>query len=95
MNIKPIGEKIIVKPMPQEQKTAGGIVLPDTAKEKPQQGEVMAVGSGRLLDNGQKIPPEVKPGDKVLYSKYAGTEFKQNSEEYLILTERDIHGILS
>jgi chaperonin GroES len=95
MNIKPIGEKIIVKPIVQEQMTAGGVVLPDTAKEKPQQGEVVAVGSGRLLDNGQKVAPEVKPGDKVLYSKYAGTEFKQGQDEYLILTERDIHGILS
>jgi chaperonin GroES len=94
MKMKPIGEKIIVKPVVQEQVSAGGIVIPDTAKEKPQQGEVIAVGSGRVLDNGQKVAPEVKPGDKVLYSKYAGTEYKDGTDEYLILTERDIHAIL-
>ena len=94
MNIKPIGEKIIVKPISQEELSPGGIVIPDTAKEKPQQGEVVAIGSGRLLDNGQKVAPEVKVGDMVLYSKYSGTEFKDGADEYLIMTERDIHGIL-
>jgi chaperonin GroES len=77
-----------------EEKTASGIVLPDTAKEKPQHGEVLAVGSGKVLENGEKVPMEVKVGDKVLYSKFAGTEFKQNGEELLILNERDILGII-
>jgi chaperonin GroES len=77
-----------------EEVTKGGIVLPDTAKEKPQKGEVMAVGSGRLLDNGQRIPIDLKVGDKVLYSKYAGNEVKLDGEEYLILREGDILGVL-
>ncbi|HCP15418.1 MAG TPA: co-chaperone GroES [Peptococcaceae bacterium] len=94
MNIKPLGERLLVKPIVAEQKTAGGIVLPDTAKEKPQQGEVLAVGSGRLLDNGTRIPMEVKVGDKVLYSKYAGTEIKIDEQDLLILMERDVHAIL-
>ena len=94
MNIKPLGDKLVVKPISAEQKTAGGIVLPDTAKEKPQQGEVIAVGSGRVLDNGTRIPMEVKVGDKVLYSKYGGTEIKIDEEEVLILNERDVHAIL-
>lgn len=94
MNIKPLGERLLVKPIVAEQKTAGGIVLPDTAKEKPQQGEVLAVGSGRLLDNGTRIPMEVKVGDKVLYSKYAGTEIKIDDQDLLILMERDVHAIL-
>lgn len=94
MNIKPLGERLLVKPIVAEQKTAGGIVLPDTAKEKPQQGEVLAVGSGKLLDNGTRIPMEVKVGDKVLYSKYAGTEIKIDDQDLLILMERDVHAIL-
>ncbi len=94
MNIKPLGERLLVKPIVAEQKTAGGIVLPDTAKEKPQQGEVLAVGSGKMLDNGTRIPMEVKVGDKVLYSKYAGTEIKIDDQELLILMERDVHAIL-
>jgi chaperonin GroES len=77
-----------------EEVTKGGIVLPDTAKEKPQKGEVTAVGSGRLLDNGQRIPIDLKVGDKVLYSKYAGNEVKLDGEEYLILREGDILGVL-
>jgi chaperonin GroES len=94
MNIKPLGERLVVKPIVAEQKTAGGIVLPDTAKEKPQQGEVLAVGSGKVLDNGTRVPMEIKVGDKVLYSKYAGTEIKIDDEEILILMERDIHAII-
>jgi len=94
MNIKPLGERLLVKPIVAEQKTAGGIVLPDTAKEKPQQGQVLAVGSGKILDNGTRIPMEVKVGDKVLYSKYAGTEIKIEDEDLLILMERDVHAIL-
>jgi chaperonin GroES len=77
-----------------EERTKGGIVLPDTAKEKPQQGEVLAVGPGRLLDNGQRVPIDLKVGDKILYSKYAGNEIKMEGEEYLILRESDILGVI-
>lgn len=94
MLIKPLGERVVIKPLPMDEMTKGGIVLPDTAKEKPQKGEVMAVGSGRLLDSGQRIPIDLKAGDKVLYSKYAGNEVKLDGEEYLILRESDILGIL-
>jgi len=94
MNVKPLGDRVVVKPLAQEEKTKSGIVLPDTAKEKPQQGEVLAVGSGKMLENGQKAPMEVKVGDKVLFSKYAGTEIKLDGEEVLILGERDILAIL-
>lgn len=94
MNIRPLGDKVVVKQLAQEEKTKSGIVLPDTAKEKPQQGEVIAVGSGKMLENGQKVPLEVKVGDKVIYSKYAGTEIKIDDEEVLILSERDIHAII-
>ena len=91
--LTPIGDKVIVKPDPEELKTKSGIVLPDAAKEKPQEGTVIAVGTGRILDNGQKVPHEVKVGDKVLYSKYGGTEVKVEDEEYIILSERDILAI--
>ncbi len=94
MNIRPLGDRVVVKPLAQEEKTKSGIVLPDTAKEKPQQGEVLAVGSGKMLENGQRIALEVKVGDKVIYSKYAGTEIKIDGEEVLILSERDIHAIV-
>ncbi|MEW6182184.1 MAG: co-chaperone GroES [Bacillota bacterium] len=92
--IRPLGERVVVKPLPMEEVTKGGIVLPDTAKEKPQKGEVMAVGSGRLLDNGQRVPIDLKVGDQVLYSKYAGNEIKLDGEEYLILRESDILGVI-
>jgi chaperonin GroES len=94
MNIKPLGDKVVIKPLDQEEKTKSGIVLPDTAKEKPQQGEIIAVGTGRTLENGQKVPLEVKVGDKVIFSKYAGTEIKIEGQEVLILSERDIHAII-
>ncbi|MGI6606847.1 MAG: co-chaperone GroES [Peptococcia bacterium] len=95
MNIRPLGDRVVVKPLAQEEKTKSGIVIPDTAaKEKPQQGEVLAVGSGRTLENGQKVPLEVKVGDKVIFSKYAGTEVKLDNEEVLILNERDIHAVI-
>ena len=94
LKIKPLGDKMVVKPVTAEQRLASGIVLPETASEKPQHAEVLAVGDGRLLDNGTKVPMEVKVGDKVLYSKYSGTEFKYNDEELLILSERDVHAIL-
>jgi chaperonin GroES len=93
--LAPIGDRVVVKAAPEEQKTKSGIVLPDTAKEKPQEGTVVAVGSGRILDNGQKVPLEVKIGDKIIYSKYGGTEVKIDEEEYIILSERDILAIRS
>lgn len=94
MNIKPLGDKVVVKVLPQEEKTKSGIVLPDTAKEKPQTGEILAVGTGKYLENGQKVELEVKVGDKIIFSKYAGTDIKLDGEEVLILAERDILAIL-
>jgi len=95
MQLKPLGDRVVIKVLNQEEKTKGGIVLPDTAKEKPQEGEVVAVGSGRVLENGQKLPLEVKVGEKVIFSKYAGTEVKVDDEEYLILSERDILAVVA
>jgi len=85
-----LGDRVVVKVLQGEEKTKSGIVLPDTAKEKPQEGEVLAVGTGRVLDNGQKLPLEVQVGDRIIFSKYAGTEIKIDGEEYLILSERDV-----
>lgn len=96
MNIKPLGDRVVIKMMESEQVTKGGIVLPDTAKEKPQEGEVLAVGQGRLLDNGSYAPMPVAVGDKVLFAKYGGTELKRDGETYMILSaERDILAILA
>lgn len=95
VGLRPLGDRVVVKPLAREEVTKSGIVLPDTAKEKPQQGEVLAVGSGRVLDNGEKVALELSVGDKVLFAKYAGTEFKHENDELLILSERDILGILS
>ncbi len=92
--IRPLGERVVVKPLPMEEKTKGGIVLPETAKEKPQKAEVVAVGTGRLLDNGQRVEIELKVGDQVLYSKYAGNEVTIDDQEYLILREADVLGVL-
>ncbi|MCL5290053.1 MAG: co-chaperone GroES [Bacillota bacterium] len=92
--IKPLGDRVVVKATPQEEKTKSGIVLPDTAKEKPQQGEVVAVGPGRLLDNGQRATIDLKAGDKVFFSKYAGNEVKIDEEEYLILREMDVLAVI-
>ncbi|MCX7846269.1 MAG: co-chaperone GroES [Dictyoglomaceae bacterium] len=94
MKLRPIGDRVVVKILEQEEKTKGGIVLPDTAKEKPQQGKVVAVGTGRILDNGQKVPLEIKEGDTVIFAKYAGTEVKIEGEEYLILSERDVLAVV-
>lgn len=91
--LKPLGDHVLVKPLSKEEKTVGGIILPDTAKEKPQAGEVIAVGPGRLLDNGTRVQPEVKVGDQVIYAKYGGSEIKVDSDEYLILRETDILAI--
>tara|TARA_B100001750_G_C15502768_1_gene598323 strand:+ start:2188 stop:2481 length:294 start_codon:yes stop_codon:yes gene_type:complete len=89
-NFIPLGDRIIVKATEDEPTTASGLVLPDSAKEKPQEGEVIAVGSGRVTDDGKTIPMEVKVGDKIVYSKYSGTEYKDNDQEYLILRESDV-----
>ncbi len=92
--VKPLADRVVVKVVEQEERTKGGIVLPDTAKEKPQQAEVIAAGPGRLLDNGERAPLEVKVGDKVVFAKYGGTEVKIDGEEYLILRESDILAVL-
>ena len=92
--IKPLGERVVIKVLEKEEKTASGIVLPDTAKEKPQKGEIVAIGSGKLLENGQRVALEVKVGDRVIFAKYAGTEIKFEGTEYLILTDRDILAIV-
>ena len=91
MNLQPLGDRVVVKPLSEEaSKTPSGIDIPDTAKEKPQEGEVVAVGPGEPNDNGEKIKPDVEEGDKVVYSKYGGTEIKVEGTEYLILSSRDI-----
>jgi len=92
-SIKPLGDRVLVEPLDREEVTSSGIVLPDTAKEKPQEGTVVSVGSGRVDDKGQKHALEVKAGNKVLYGKYAGTEIKVEGKEYLILSEKDILAI--
>ena len=94
MSLKPLGERVILKLVEAEEKTEGGIVLPDTAKEKPQRGEVVAVGSGKVIENGNKVPLEVNTGDKVFFSRYAGTEVKDGEEKFLIVNERDILAIV-
>ena len=92
--MKPLADRVIIKPAPAEEKTKGGIILPDTAKEKPVIGEVVAVGPGKVSDDGKKIPCEVKVGDKVLYGKYSGTEVTVEGEEYLIMREADIFAVV-
>jgi chaperonin GroES len=92
--IRPVGDRLVVKPAAKEEITKSGIVIPDTAKEKPQEGEVIAVGSGKLLDNGERVPMEIKVGDRVLYAKYGGTEFKLDGEDYLVMRESDVLAVL-
>lgn len=92
--IRPVGDRVVVKPAPKEEVTRSGIVIPDTAKEKPQEGIVIAVGSGRLLENGERSPIDVNEGDRVLFAKYGGTEFKLDGEEYLVLKESDILAVV-
>ncbi|MDD5668853.1 MAG: co-chaperone GroES [Candidatus Omnitrophica bacterium] len=94
MKIQPLGDRIVVKPLAAESKTKGGIFLPDTAKEKPQEGEIIAVGKGRTLENGTLVPLQVKVGDKVLYGKYSGNEITIDDGELLIIKEEDILAIL-
>jgi chaperonin GroES len=92
--IRPVGDRVVVKPAAKEEVTKSGIVIPDTAKEKPQEGTVVAVGSGRLLDNGDRAVMDVREGDRILFAKYGGTEFKLDGEEYLVLKENDILAII-
>ncbi|MCF4152202.1 co-chaperone GroES [Dethiosulfovibrio sp. F2B] len=94
MNLKPLADRIVVKVVTSEEMTKGGLFLPDTAKEKPQEGEVMAVGSGKVLENGQKLPLELKVGDRIIFSKYAGTEVKIDGDEYVIFSERDVLAVI-
>lgn len=94
MKIKPLQDRIIVKRIEEEEKTKGGIIIPDAAKEKPQEGKVIAVGDGKVLDNGQKFALTVKVGDKILFGKYSGTEIKIDGEEHLIMREDDVLGIV-
>ncbi len=95
LSLKPLGDRIVVEPIEQEEVTAGGIVLPETAKEKPQQGKVLAVGPGARDDDGERIAMDVKVGDKVLYAKYGGTEFKMDGKKLLILRESDLLAIVA
>ncbi len=94
INIKPLEDRIVVQALDAEQTTASGLVIPDTAKEKPQEGEVLAIGPGRVDDNGQRVPLDVQVGDKVIYSKYGGTEVKYGGEEFLILSARDVLAVV-
>jgi len=92
--IKPLGDKVVIKVLEGEMKTKSGIVLPDTAKEKPSEGQIVQVGTGKVLENGQRIALDVKIGDKIIFSKYAGTEVKYEGQDYLIVSERDILAIV-
>ncbi|MBP2641884.1 MAG: co-chaperone GroES [Negativicutes bacterium] len=92
--IKPLGDRVVIKVLEREEKTKSGIVLPDTAKEKPQEGKIIAVGTGKVLENGQRVPMDVKVGDKVIFSKYAGTEVKIDGVEYLIVSDRDVLAVV-
>jgi chaperonin GroES len=94
MNIRPLGDRILVKRIQEEEKTKGGIIIPDTAKEKPQEGKVVAVGKGKVTEEGKLVAPDVKAGDRILFGKYAGSEVKLEGEEHLILREDDILGVL-
>ena len=95
VNIKPLEDRIVVKPLDAEQTTASGLVIPDTAKEKPQEGKVLSIGPGRVDDNGNRVPLDVNVGDVVIYSKYGGTEVKYGGDEFLILSGRDVLAIVS
>ena len=94
MKIRPLQDRVIVKRIAEEEKTKGGIIIPDTAKEKPQEGKVIAAGKGKVAENGKLTPLEVKVGDKILFGKYSGTEIKLNGEEHLIMREEDILGVV-
>ena len=95
MNLRPLGDRLVVEHVEQADKSAGGVFLPDTAKEKPQEGKVLAVGSGRTLDNGTKLPMDVKAGDKIIFSKYSGSEVKIDGKEYIIVSEKDVLAVFT
>lgn len=95
LGVRPLHDRILVRRMAEEEKTAGGIIIPDSAKEKPQRGEIVAAGNGRITEDGKSLPLEVKVGDRVLFGKYAGTELKLDGEEYLMMREEDILGIIN
>lgn len=94
-SIRPLHDRILIRRVAEQETVRGGIIIPDSAKEKPQEGEVVAVGNGKLLENGQRVPLDVKEGDRVLFGKYAGSEIKIEGEEYLILREDEILGVLT
>ena len=94
MKIRPLGDRLLVKRIEEEEKSAGGIIIPDSAKEKPQEGKVVAVGKGKMLDDGKMVPLEVKAGDRILFGKYSGTDVKIEGEEHLIMREDDVLGII-
>ena len=94
MKVRPLQDRVVVQRIEEEEKTAGGIIIPDTAKEKPQEGKIIAAGNGKILENGTRLELDVKPGDRVLFSKYAGTEIKIDGEDYLIMREDDILGVI-
>ncbi len=94
LGLRPLGDRVVIKPLAREEVTKSGLVLPDTAKEKPQQGEIVAVGPGRVLDSGERVTLDVKAGDRVLFAKYAGTEFKHEDDELLILSEKDVLAVM-
>lgn len=95
LGVRPLHDRILVRRMPEEEKTAGGIIIPDTAKEKPLKGEVIAVGKGRVLEDGKVLPLEVRAGDKILFGKYTGTEIKIDAEEYLMMREDEVLGVFA
>ena len=94
MNLRPLHDRILVRRLEEKESMRGGIIIPDTAKEKPQQAEVMAVGAGKLLDNGERVQPDVKAGDRILFGKYSGSDIRIDGDEYLILREDEILGVL-
>ncbi|HMN67167.1 MAG TPA: co-chaperone GroES [Bdellovibrionales bacterium] len=95
IGVRPLHDRVLVRRMPEELKTAGGIIIPETAKEKPQRGEIVATGKGRVTEDGKVTPLDVKVGDRILFGKYSGTELKLNGEEYLMMREEDILGIMN
>lgn len=95
VKVRPLHDRILVRRMPEEEKTSGGIIIPDTAKEKPQRGEIVATGKGRVTEDGKTLPLEVRVGDRVLFGKYSGTELKLNGSEYLMMREEDILGVIN
>jgi chaperonin GroES len=94
IGLRPLGDRVVIKPLARDEVTKSGLVLPDTAKEKPQQGEIVAVGPGRVLDSGERVSLDLNAGDRVLFAKYAGTEFKHEDDELLILSEKDVLAVM-